>query len=226
MRRKHTPVLLTHEEIRGCVSEYYEEEGKEIRLVDELSNDDKSERVRGQIGFLRAYLMDISFDQGPFDNWVSRLLANHNNKDWTDGYSFFFGQSGHPKTPSNGSWHFSGSYANLFCARIREIDFASAMNALPFDRLVIRNSAGRDWVDTEIRSVLSEIEHDLEFDDLGAGLAKEWLSGSYLFLYATNPWWLRETLRTAKKGIWTQKARRGVRPTRRTERQKKRFGAV
>jgi hypothetical protein len=196
LRREKTPALLWYSDIAAFVVDGDED----LQSFDYSSINDTDKRIRDQLGFLRGYLVDISFDQGPFAEWVKQLLCNHNNRDWKKGYSFFLYQNDLEKgAPFGDSFHFQGTCANFFCNRIADIDFASAMSVLPFDRLTIRNKEGRNWSATEANKVIAEIEKDLEFDLMGVGLTEDLLFGSYLFLYASEPWWRSRKKAVAKK---------------------------
>jgi hypothetical protein len=178
------PILSTYLEVH---MRFDYDADDETLYSEPFSRRERATRVSDQLGFMRGYFVDISFDQGDFARRVRHTLSNHNNRDWKRGYGFFFHTNDLENAPDGDSHHFSGTNANLFCDEFSDIDFASVMSVLPFDKILVRNHKGRHWTKPQVRKAIADIESDLAFDGMESDLSEDHVSGSCLFLYARRP---------------------------------------
>jgi hypothetical protein len=119
------------------------------------------------------------------------VICNHNTRSWKKGYAVFFTQNKTESIPEGGYFCFNGVGAtNMFCNDLADIDFASAMDVLPFDLMMIRNS-NDDWTKSSIKEAITYIENDLGRDGYESDFQEYWTNGGFLALYAHDRYWER-----------------------------------
>ncbi|WP_140885275.1 hypothetical protein [Muricoccus nepalensis] len=185
-------ILMLYEDVR----QHLEETSGEGQGMELPAHANKKRRLDAQIGFLRGYFVDISFDDPEsgkerFGRSVFRVLSAFDKSSLDESYWIFFGTNDMEAAPPGDSHHFDGVEANIFCRNLDDVDFASAMTILPYDRMIVRNKAGKDWSEVQIKRFLQHLKNDLAFDDFDGDFAKEFDYGPFLGVYAKNPYWER-----------------------------------
>ena len=185
-------ILMLYEDVRFYLEESFgDEQGLALP-----THANKKRRLEAQIGFLKGYFVDISFDDPEtgkerFGRNVFRLLNTFDNSALEESYWIFFGTNDIASAPTGDSLLFDGTEANLFCRNLGDVDFASAMSVLPYDRMIIRNKSGKEWSEIQIKRFLRHLRKDLAFDDLDGHFVQEFNYGSFLGVCAKKPYWER-----------------------------------
>lgn len=130
-----------------------------------LSESALQDRITDKIGFLRAYLVDISFDGPEFMNDKSNFLSLQYPGKCDNALGVWLEKDGEslPEDflPSD---YFDKLNVSFFCKNINDVDLASMYSVLPFDRMFLRRPKGRKWDKAAIDMLIHQIKEDLEFD--------------------------------------------------------------
>jgi hypothetical protein len=120
-------------------------------------------RVEDKAAFLRAYLVEVSFDGAEFMLKNSAFLPCQYPSRCNNAYGFWFHQDPENLKPGGSFW-FQGDMMSLFCRDPSQVDFTAVHVVLPFETMVIRRPRGRDWDEATQQAVLDEIERDMSHD--------------------------------------------------------------
>ena len=129
-----------------------------------LERSELAARINNRIRFLRAYLVDISFDGEEFMYKYSQFLSCQYPKVCDKQFAFWLEQyiDGNPE--AGGYSLFQEFEASFFCKDPAQIDFASMRTVLPFDRMLIRRPNGEVWDRHGADAIMATIREDIKFD--------------------------------------------------------------
>jgi hypothetical protein len=129
-----------------------------------LTKDELFQRVSNKINFLRAYLVDISFDGPEFMTNQSNFLSRQYASRCDNSMGVWLEQDPRHSAEAGGGFGFQEFHANFFCENIEDADFASMRNILPFDRMFVRLPKAKNWDISSANFLIEKIKNDLEFD--------------------------------------------------------------
>lgn len=130
-----------------------------------LPEADLVNRILQKIGFLQAYLVDISFDGGEFMRNKSNFLTAQYPSKCDNSLGIWLERDVENLSEDNIFYHhFNGLSVNVFCKSITDVDLASMYNVLPYDRMFLRQPKGQNWDDVSVETLVNDVREDLEFD--------------------------------------------------------------
>ena len=131
----------------------------------DLDEDHLIARIGQKARFLRAYLVDISYDGGRFMSQKSRFLHLQYPKRCLTAIGVWLEQSMDAEEPEAGaSFLFQGFDGSLFVKDLADVDWASMRAVLPFDRMYLQKPDGSKWSTDERDHVKRQLREDLYFD--------------------------------------------------------------
>jgi len=139
-----------------------------------------------KIAFMRAYLVDMSFDSTDFNTDVKELLLPQGRIRAPKTLGFWFAQTDIAQFGAGTSHHFQGSQMPLFATSIKQIDFATVCSILPYDEIVIRNPEG-NWEKSDLAKISRRISNDLDKEGYGTEI-EAFPQGNIAKLYLKEPY--------------------------------------
>lgn len=135
-------------------------------LVSDLNLDavDLKNRISQRIQFIRAYLVDISFDGDEFMSKHSRFLSYQYPSASERSLGVWLEQSLEEPIEAGSSFHFQDFDVSFFIKDFSDIDWVSMRSILPFDTIYLRKKEGKAWGSSEAQQVFEGISCDLNYD--------------------------------------------------------------
>jgi len=122
------------------------------------------ERIKSKIGFIRGYLVDISFDGPVFMSKHSQFLTLQYPSRCENALGIWLEQDLQGDAESGGYFGYQGWDVSLFVNRISDVDMAAVRNILPFDSMWLRKPGSAPWRKEEIKQLTGHLKQDLECD--------------------------------------------------------------
>jgi hypothetical protein len=173
-------------------SGYSDDEGLFLRTEMELhcysfsdlniSESDCYTRIKSKIGFLRGYLVNISFDGPEFMASHSRFLTLQYPSKCDNAMGVWLEQDLEGEIEAGSYFGFNDFDVSFFCKSLNDVDLASMRSILPFDRMSLRRPKGKAWDGACIAEVLDRLKYDLEFDYQVKIEPDEYESGEILYI--------------------------------------------
>lgn len=157
-----------------------------VETIDEHPAARFHDAAEQKLAFMRAYLVDMSFDSVEFDNDVKKLLLPQGRISAPKSLGFWFAQIDKNQFGAGSSHHFQGSQMPLFATSVQQIDFATVCSILPYDEIVIRNPEG-NWKKSELAKISRRIKNDLDSEGYGTEI-EAFPQGNIAKLYLKEPY--------------------------------------
>ena len=130
-----------------------------------LDEEQLNRRIEQKVQFIRAYLVDISYDGGDFMSRHSKFLHLQYAGRSARALGVWLEQSMDvPEIEAGSSFHFQGFDGWLFLNNMKDVDWASIRSVLPFDLMHVEKPDGSKWTQADRKQLKELLSEDLGSD--------------------------------------------------------------